>query len=62
MYVLCFLSGSELPALLLRDDESAQRAVMMRAAQVLCTGVCFILFHFLRSEIAVQPNEFCTLG
>ena len=34
-----FYSGNELPPLLLRDDETAHRAVAMRAAQVLCTQV-----------------------
>ena len=31
---------TEVPPLLLRDDESAQRAVAMRAAQVLSMQVC----------------------
>ena len=46
-----FFSGSELPALLLRDDETAQRAVALRAAQVLCTQVClFILCIYYQAS------------
>ena len=42
---LFFFSGSELPALLLRDDKTAQRAVALRAAQVLCTQVCLNMYY-----------------
>lgn len=48
MFLCLFLSsGNELPPLLLRDDETAQRAVAIRAAQVLCTQVCSPLLKVL---------------